>query len=468
MGRVLVVDDEAGLRDVLEVLITAMGHVVHLAKNVESARKVLDTEVVDLVISDLRLEPGGDGMEVVRAARAHPNLPEVIVMTAYGTREKAQTAISEGASFYLEKGPHLATDIRVLVSQAINKRQLQEENEALRRQLFERYSASGISGKSEVMQDVLDMIGRVSPLKATVLVTGESGTGKERAAKAIHYGSDRRNKAFVAVNCGAIPENLMESELFGHVRGAFTGADDDKKGLFEAAEGGTLFLDEIAELPIALQPKLLRVLQERKVKRIGAVSEVDIDVRVIAATNRDLEAEVRAGRFREDLFYRLQVVEINMPPLRQRREDLPLLVQTFLDKYAKEFGREISGIDPAAMEKLLGYTFPGNVRQLENMIERGVALATGRTISVEQLPKDVVHAESGPTRVFSLEASDEPLPDEGVDLERLVEEFEYGLIARGLEKAGGVKTKAAELLGLSFRQFRYKLSKYEKSRGSKT
>jgi two-component system response regulator PilR (NtrC family) len=467
MGRVLVVDDERGLRDVLEVLVTSMGHVALVAKNVDEAKKILETSVLDLVITDLRLEPGGDGMDVVRAARARPHQPDVIVMTAYGTREKAQTAVSEGASFYLEKGPHLATDIRVLVSQAINKRQLQEENDRLRRQLFERYSASGMAGKSEAMQEVLDMIERIAPLKATVLVTGESGTGKERVAKAIHYGSDRRKKPFVAVNCGAIPENLMESELFGHVRGAFTGADEDKSGLFEAAEGGTIFLDEIAELPIALQPKLLRVLQERKVKRIGAVAEVDIDVRVIAATNRDLEIEVKAGRFREDLFYRLQVVEIHMPPLRERREDLRLLAQTFLEKYAKEFGREIAGIDPAAMEKLLAYRFPGNVRQLEHVIERAVALAPGPTITVDQLPKEVVQAESGPTRVFSLRANDEPFPEGGVDLERLVEDFEYGLIARALEEADGVKTKAAELLGLSFRQFRYKLAKYEKSRGSK-
>jgi two-component system, NtrC family, response regulator PilR len=467
MGRVLVVDDERGLRDALEVLINSMGHVVHLAKNVDEAKKIIESTMLDVVITDLRLEPGGDGMNVVRAARARSHVPEVIVMTAYGTREKAQTAVSEGASFYLEKGPHLATDVRVLVSQAINKRQLQEENDRLRRQLFERYSASGLSGKSEVMQEVIDVIERVAPLKATVLVTGESGTGKERAAKAIHYGSDRRERAFIAVNCGAIPENLMESELFGHVKGAFTGADEEKLGLFEAAHGGTIFLDEIAELPTALQPKLLRVLQERKVKRIGAIEEEEIDVRVIAATNRDLEAEVRGGRFREDLFYRLQVVELHMPPLRERREDLPLLAQTFLEKYAKEFDRDIAAIDPPAMEKLLAYSFPGNVRQLENTMERCVALATGPTITVDQLPKEVAQAESGPTRVFSLKSTDEPFPDEGVDFERLVEEFEYGLIGRALEKAGGVKTKAAELLGLSFRQFRYKLSKYEKSRGPK-
>jgi two-component system response regulator PilR (NtrC family) len=465
MGRVLVVDDEQGLRDVLDVLITTLGHVVKTAKGVAEAKALIDADRFDLVITDLRLEPGGDGMEVVRASRSQQSLPEVIVMTAYGTRERAQTAISEGASFYLEKGPHLATDIRVLVSQAINKRRLQEENEQLRRALMGRYSASGLVGKSEAMIEVLDMIERVAPLKATILVTGESGTGKERVAKIIHYASDRRSKAFIAVNCGAIPENLIEAELFGHEKGAFTGADEAKKGLFEAAGGGTIFLDEIGELPIALQPKLLRVLQERRIKPIGAVRELEIDVRIIAATNRDLEGEVKAGRFREDLFYRLQVVEIHIPPLRQRREDIPPLVQTFLEKYAREFGREVKTVDPIAMEKLLSYRFPGNVRQLENVIERGVALATADTIGLEQLPKEIATAEFGPTRV-ALESSSQPFPDEGIDFERMVEDFEYGLIGRALEKANGVKTKAAELLGLSFRQFRYKLAKYEKSRGS--
>lgn len=446
------------------MLIAKEGHTVATAKSVEEARVELDAQPFDLVITDLRLEPDGDGMEVVMMARRQAAPPEVIVMTAYGTREKAQRAISEGATFYLEKGPHLASDMRVLVSQAINKRRLQSENDRLRRELVERYSVGGIVGKSPSMREVLELVERVAPLKTMVLITGESGTGKERVAKALHYGSTLRDGPFLAVNCGAIPENLIESELFGHKKGAFTGADQDREGLFAAAHNGTVFLDEVGELPLSLQPKLLRVLQERKIKALGATEEIDIDTRIIGATNRDLEAEVAAGRFREDLFFRLNVVQIDLPPLRQRREDIPVLAETFREKYSKEYGRNVTQIAPDAMERLLAFRYPGNIRQLENVIERAVALATGSVLTVQQLPKEISSAESAPTRVFTV-AADTPFPDEGVDLDRLVEDFEYRLISTALEKAGGVKTKAAELLGLSFRQFRYKLGKYERRKG---
>jgi two-component system response regulator PilR (NtrC family) len=464
MGRVLVVDDEQSLRDVLEVLITSKGHSVRVAKSVDDARAALSGDDFDIVITDLRLAPNGDGMDVVRVARAKPDAPEVLVMTAYGTREKALMAVQEGAAFYLEKGPHLATDIDVLVAQAIHKRRMQADNDALRRALINRYtSADAIVARSGTMKEILDVVDRVAPTRANVLIVGESGTGKERIAKRLHYGSENRSGPFVPLNCGAIPENLIESELFGHTKGAFTGADTNKHGMFEAARGGTLFLDEIGELPIALQPKLLRTLQERTVKPVGATQEVEVDCRVIAATNRDLEAEVRAGRFREDLFFRLNVLQIDLPPLRQRREDIPLLAATFLEKYTREYARSVNMIAPEAMERLLAFPFPGNVRQLENVIERGVALATSNTLTVAQLPKELKGTDSGPTRVVSLETN-APFPDEGVDLERLVDELERTMITRALEKAGGVKTKAAELLGLSFRQFRYKVSKYEKWR----
>ncbi len=463
MGRVLVVDDERGLRDALEVLINAKGHEVETAANVPDARAHLSRAFFDLVVTDLRLEPGGDGMDVVEAARNLESAPEVIVMTAYGSRQKAQLAISKGASFYLEKGPHLATDIDVLVAQAINTRRLQADNEQLRRALVGRYSVEGIVGKSEAMRETLDLVERIGPLKTTVLITGESGTGKERVAKALHYGGSTEG-AFVPINCGAVPENLIESELFGHVKGAFTGADTDKVGLFEAAKGGTIFLDEIGELPLALQPKLLRALQERSIKRVGALEEVPVELRVIAATNRDLEAEVRAGRFREDLFFRLNVVQIDLPPLRRRLEDVPLLVSTFLRQFSKEYGRDVLQVDSAAMQALLNFGYPGNIRQLQNIIERGVALASDSTLHLSNLPKEVVHADTRPQRLVSVQ-DDSEFPDEGVDLERLVEDFEHGLIAKALEKAGGVKTKAAELLGLSFRQFRYKLSKNEQRYG---
>jgi two-component system response regulator PilR (NtrC family) len=310
------------------------------------------------------------------------------------------------------------------------------------------------------MKEVFDLVERVAPTRANVLLAGESGTGKERIARAIHAHSGRSKGPFVPINCGAVPENLIESELFGHVKGAFTGADGAKPGLFEAARGGTLFLDEIGELPLALQPKLLRVLQERMIKPVGATAEIEVDVRVVAATNRDLEAEVRAGRFREDLFFRLNVLQIDIPPLRNRREDIPLLAQTFLEKYSTEYKRGVKAIEPDVMARLLSFSYPGNVRQLENIIERGVALSTLDVLGMAQLPRELQHAdEYTPRPVLTIE-EDQPFPEQGVDLERLVESFELRLIRQALEAAGGVKTRAAELLGLSFRQFRYKLAKY--------
>jgi two-component system response regulator PilR (NtrC family) len=304
------------------------------------------------------------------------------------------------------------------------------------------------------MQEVLDVIERIAPLKATVLVTGESGTGKERVAKAIHYGSDRRKKPFVAVNCGAIPENLMGSELFGHVRGAFTGADEDKSGLFEAAEGGTIFLDEIAELPIALQPKLLRVLQERKVRPVGAAAEISVDVRVLAATNRDVEAEVRQGRFRQDLYYRLNVIRIELPPLRERPGDISRLAERFLRRFAAELGKDVRGLTTDAVRALDAYSFPGNVRELENMMERAVALAGGPTIGLGDLPSAVAGLSASPAPLLA------QLPPEGCALDEVIGEVERRLILQALERTGGVRKAAAKLLGVSFRSLRYRLAKH--------
>lgn len=445
------------------MLVISRGHQALVANGVESASRILAHEHLDLVITDLRLEPGGDGLDVVRAAQSCLDRPQVIVMTAYGTRELAQRAVAEGASFYLEKGPHLAGDIEVLMRQAINTRQLQEENASLRKALTDRYRLHGLIGKSKAMTEVLELVERLGPAPGTVLISGESGTGKERVARALHAAGRTKEGPFVPLNCGALPDNLLESELFGYVKGAFTGADQDRSGLFQAASGGTIFLDEIAELPLALQPKLLRVLQEHRFKRVGAVEEQKTDARVIAATNRDLEAEVRAGRFREDLFFRLNVLPIELPPLRARREDIPILAIGFLERFSKEYRREVTEISAEAMNHLLEYHYPGNVRQLENIIERGVALSTSACLSVAQLPREVVDAEARTPRTAAI-AEDEPFPKEGVDLDRLVEDFEYGWVARALDAADGVKTRAAELLGLTFRQFRYKLSKYERRR----
>ncbi|MBK8012460.1 MAG: sigma-54-dependent Fis family transcriptional regulator [Deltaproteobacteria bacterium] len=463
MGRVLVVDDEPGIRDALEFLIASKSHAVVTAASVSEARARLEEGPLDLVITDLRLEPGGDGIDVIRAARKRSNPPEVIVMTAFGTRDRARLAVQEGAAFYLEKGPHLATDIEVLVSQAINSRQIREENEHLRQALSGAFSIGGLVGKSQAMREVVQLIERMAPSLATVLITGESGTGKERVARALHHGSPRCDGPFVPQNCGAIPENLIEAEFFGYEKGAFTGADASKAGLFMAANGGTIFLDEVAELPFSLQSKLLRVLQERRVKPVGAVAELEIDVRIIAATNADLESEVKRGRFREDLFFRLKVLEIDLPPLRHRREDIPLLASTFVERFAREYGRPVRGLSAPAMKALLTYDFPGNIRQLEHAIERGVALSDGGELQLEALPKEVRFQDARPDRLYAVEGAP-AFPDEGVDLERLVDHFEHGLITRALEKAGGVKTRAAELLGLSFRQFRYKLAKHEKQK----
>lgn len=467
MGRVLIVDDEPGIRDALEALLMTRGHRVEVAASVEEARSALDRQPCDLVITDLRLGPAGDGMDVLETARALAEPPEVIVMTAYGSRERAQRAIGRGAAFYIEKGPHLATDVAVLAGQAVAKRELEAEILSLRRELLGATSRVGIIGKSEAILEVLDLVERVAPLRTTVLVSGESGTGKERIARSLHELAPWREGPFVPLNCGALPPNLIESELFGYVKGAFTGAEQDKIGVFEAARGGTLFLDEIGELPLELQPRLLRVLQEHSVRRLGSHEELGVpDVRVVAASNRDLEDEVAAGRFREDLFFRLNVVQLELPPLRERPEDVVALAEHFRSKYARAHGRNVTSIAPDALDQLTRFPFPGNVRQLENAIERGVALARGEMLTVEELPKAIREAPGSEAAAPAdgTEGVPSAFPPGGVRLEELVEAYERAWMERGLEAAGGVKTRAAELLGISFRQFRYKLAKYRRPR----
>lgn len=430
------------------------------AANVEEARACLREHDFDLVVTDLRLEPGGDGMDVVHAARDLPDCPEVIVMTAFGTREKALEAQAKGALFYLEKGPHLASDMSVLVAHAIEKRALKIENQQLRTVLSGPHRMGGIVGKSAIMQELFGVVERIAPTRANILLVGESGTGKERLARIIHDKSSYAGGKFLPLNCGAIPENLMEAELFGYVKGAFTGADSDREGLFQAAKNGTIFLDEIGEMPMSLQPKLLRVLQERKTKAVGGVEEQDFNARVVAATNRDLEAEIKAGRFREDLFFRLNVIELPVPPLRSRTEDIPLLANSFLQHFAHEYQRPVGSIAPEAMDLILGFAFPGNVRQLENIIERAVALCIGSELTADHLPKALrLGRDDRPGRVLRVDEKVN-FPDSGVDLDAVISDLESKLIEEALQKSGGVKTKAAELLGLSFRQFRYKLSKY--------
>jgi len=340
----------------------------------------------------------------------------------------------------------------------MEKRALLAENAALRERVAGRVRMAQLLGRSKPMQMVFELIAKISSARTNVLITGESGTGKELVARALHTEGNRASGAFVAVNCGAIPDELMESELFGHVKGAFTGAVADRPGLFREADGGTLFLDEIGELSLGLQVKLLRALQEKKVKPVGGTGEQDVDVRVVAATNRELEAEVARGAFRQDLYYRLNVIELRLPPLRQRREDVPLLVEHFLRRFAKDQGKALSALTPAAIKRLEDYDFPGNVRELENIIERAVALAAGPVIDVEDLPalRTAAVKSSAPTG---------EIPDDGIDLDRLVADYERAWVQKALDKTGGVRKKAAHLLGITFRSMRYRLEKLGMEKG---
>ncbi len=386
MAHLLVVDDEAPARSTLALLLRKRGHRVWEAEDVAAATKWLAEEVFDLVVTDLRM-PDGDGLDVLRAAKIHTDAPEVILLTAYAEWKSAKEAIRLGALDYFEKGQE-PDELYHRIDKALASRALRRENENLRAQLRERYGLPGLIAQSPAMHTVLDLVERVAPTDATLLIQGESGTGKEVIAKAVHHASARAARPFVAVNCGAVPETLLESELFGYMRGAFTGATVSKLGLFEEADGGTLFLDEIAEMPAALQVKLLRALQSGEVRRLGATQAATIDVRVIAATHGDLAALISQGSFREDLFYRLNVIQVGLPPLRDRREDIPALAEHFLERSAGKLGRKLR-LSPEAVERLLRYPWPGNVRELENAIERASILARSDIVDPDDLPPHV-------------------------------------------------------------------------------
>ena len=449
-GSILIVDDERSMREMLALYLARAGHAVESAGSGAEARRALAARERDLVITDLQ-RPDASGLDVLAECKALYPETQVVMVTAYATAETAIAAMKAGAYDYLVK-PFKLDEVGLVVERALERRQLMRQNVALRDEIKGRYRLDRLLGKSAAMQRVFDMLRKIAPARTSVLLVGESGTGKELAARALHELSPRAERSFVAVNCGAIPETLIESELFGHVKGSFTGASADKEGLFEAAHGGTLMLDEVAELPLGMQVKLLRVLQERKVKPVGGVSEREIDVRVVAATNRDLETEVEKGTFRQDLYYRLNVIQVRMPPLRERREDVPLLVDHFVKKFAAEHAQPIAGVDADAMAALTAHNFPGNVRELENLVERAVTLASsdGR-ISADALP-DLSRAERAA-------AAGPDLPASGFDLERELESFERGLLLKGLERTGGNRTLAARLLGVSFRSLRYRLSK---------
>ncbi|PYR32213.1 MAG: Fis family transcriptional regulator [Acidobacteria bacterium] len=452
-ARILVVDDERSMRELLAIVLRREGYEVLLAENGRAAIETLEREPVDILISDIKM-PDLSGVEVLRAAKQIDKNILGIMITAFASTETAVEAMRLGACDYLSK-PFDVDLLRMKVREKIENRHLRQENVLLKRTLGLTHQFANIIGRSETMLDVFKMIETVARTNSTILLTGESGTGKGLVAQAIHFHSLRRDRPLVAVNCGAMPEALLESELFGHMRGSFTGADANKKGLIEVAERGSVFLDEIGEMSAVMQVKLLRVLQERKFRRVGGLEEMQADIRVIAATNQDLAGRVADGRFREDLFYRINVIPIALPPLRERREDIPLLADHFLAKYSEQMGKHVTSISQDALQFMLRYDWPGNIRELENTIERAVALESTPVVLPESLPPAI----RGDSPRGAGQSTD-GLPDSGFDLEAHVKEIERGYIAEALKRAGGVQVRAAELLGMSFRSFRYYVKKY--------
>ncbi len=455
--RVLVVDDERSMRELLTIVLKRDGHDVLVAEDGARAIELLKKQRVDILITDIRM-PQVSGVDVLREAKRID--PEIIsiVMTAFASTDTAVEALRLGAADYVHKSPSAANELRLRVRKELERKQLQRENVLLKRALQTSHRFSNIIGRSDAMLAVFQLIETIAQTNSTVLVTGESGTGKELAARAIHFNSPRKERPFVAVNCGALSETLLDSELFGHMKGSFTSADTNKKGLIEVAERGSIFLDEIGEMTPLVQVKLLRVLQERKYRRLGGTEEVDADIRVIAATNRDLAKMVAEGEFREDLFYRINVIPIRLPALRERVEDIPLLAEHFVTRFATQMNKPITGISGAAMACLKTYAWPGNIRELENAIERAVALEPTPSILVDSLPEQL---RGAPSPAAAAAPQTENFPDAGFDLEQHVQHIEREYIAEALRRAGGVKVKAAELLGMSFRSFRYYMKKYD-------
>ncbi len=449
-ARILVVDDERSMQEFLEIFFRSEGYDVVTTGDVDTALAHLENDDFDVLISDIQM-PGRSGIELLHATYDISPETVVIMITAFASTETAISAMKEGAYDYVTK-PFKVDELRVVVDKALEKKLLFTENRRLRKELKNHNRDRTLIGSSAEIRRVSELVTQVADSKANVLISGESGTGKEVVARAIHRQGPRCDKPFVAVNCAAIPETLLESELFGHVKGAFTGAVQNKEGLFETAAGGTLFLDEVGELTLAVQVKLLRAIQEKSFRRVGGSKDTQADVRILAASNRRLGEEVAAGRFREDLYYRLNVIEIPLPPLRDRREDVPLLVAHFIEKYAAELENTVTYATDEAMELLIAYHFPGNVRELENVIERAVALSRSGAIDLESLPPAVLSpTENGePPRITGTD---------GVDLEAMLNEYEKGLLIEALQAAKGVKKRASQLVGVSFRSFRYRLEK---------
>jgi two-component system response regulator PilR (NtrC family) len=502
MPRILVVDDEQSLRQLFKMLLEKEGYAVDVGGSLEDAVQAIAHNLYDLVLTDLKMASDDDGLKVLRAALQKDPGTQVVVLTAYGTIESAKEAMRLGAYDYIQK-PFNNNDLRALVRRALEKRGVvAEQTMRLRAQVRDTASFEGIVGRDESMVKVFALIDRVAPTGANIMILGESGTGKELVATALHMRSPRRDFPFVPINCAAIPELLMESELFGHMRGAFTGAVKTKKGLFEVAHRGTLFLDEVGELPPAMQGKLLRAIQERSVRRIGGNEDIPVDVRILCASKRNLEEEMQAGRFRDDLYFRLNVIQIVVPPLRERREDIPVLALQFIEKFASRLDKPVRGVRSDAMAGLCAYDYPGNVRELENIIERATIIETGEIITPDSLPPGVARAASGgspdpgremttifvtspdagssnvtksvsPSEAFDAglprnvtshatnSVSPPPVPEgEGMSLDAEMNRLERELLRKALARTGGNKTEAAKLLNISFRSLRYRLDKH--------
>jgi two-component system response regulator PilR (NtrC family) len=451
MANILVVDDDQGMRELLEIMLGREGYRVAVAVNAEKAWERCRKEKFDLVITDLKM-PGADGIEFIKGMKDISPETLVILITAYASGETALRAMKEGAYDYVEKGFDIE-EIKVTIRNALAKKGIRKDDALFIKGVQDAQRFGKIIGKSKEMLKVYSVIKKVAKTNANVLILGDSGTGKELVAASIHANSVRKSMPFVVINCGGITESLLESELFGYKKGSFTGAYLDKPGLFEIAQGGSIFLDEIAELPPTLQVKLLRVVQEKTFRRIGDDKDIKVDMRIISATNRNLEKNVKEGAFREDLYYRLNVIPIRIPPLRERKEDIPLLAQHFIEKYSREFGKKIDAISTYALELLSEYQFPGNIRELENIIERSIVLEQSNII----LPETLVLTGSIETADYIGENLDIPL--EGIDLNDEVAKLERRLIEKALEKAGGSKTKTAELLHVSSDSLRYRIEK---------
>ncbi len=450
--KILIVDDEPSMREMLGIMMRKEGFEVTSAETRALAAERLAREAFDVVITDLRL-PDGDGLDVLRQLKASSPDTVAIVMTAFGSHEMNAAAIRLGADAYLTK-PFEVEELQHVVRGAVQKQRLEQENRLLKAEFHARHGLDRILGVSKSMDAVLKMVRSVAGTSSTVLISGESGTGKELVAKAIHALSPRREAPFVSVNCGALTETLLETELFGHMKGAFTDANQNKKGLFEAAHRGTLFLDEVGDTPASMQVKLLRAIQDKKIRRVGGTDEIPVDVRIVAATNRSLSVLIREQRFREDLYYRLNVIPIHIPPLRERRDDIPLLAAAFLERFSREMGKAVAKVSQQALDRMCQYAWPGNVRELENVIERAVALETTPAILIERLPESLQ-----PVPPASPVASPPEISD-GFSLDDHIREIERQLLRRALAQAGGDRGRAARLLGVSPRSLRYLLSKH--------